>query len=685
MTTTIKLKNSVTTTNAPTSLVQGEVAINITDKKVWVGNAATTPVQLLGDGGSGSFTSISFGAGTVSAPSITFTGDTNTGIYSPAADTIAFTEGGVERMRLDSSGNLGLGVTPSAWSGWGVQVIQLPPAGTIVSTNENSYFGANWYFNSGYKYTANGSASYYLQNAGSHQWHTAGSGTAGNAVTFSERMRITATGDVGIGTSSPTAKLDVVGSINATTDLSVGSAGGTKTITLGNPAVAGAGFINMVTAAAFNNWQIASNQYVASSLCFVPSTATGGTTFTTPSMTLLASGNVGLGVTPSAWDSAFKSFELPNGASIGQYSTSPTLFLNSNAYFNGSSWIYKTTAPSSRFQVNGGTGTFEWFTAPSGTAGNAITFTQAMVLDASGNLGIGVTSPLTKLHLQDNAAVFIQMTDVGDGASRVGQNGTALTFGVDSGNGTTERMRIDSSGNVGIGVTPTNVASYKNLEIRGSTGGLIYSSNSDGSVKGYFGNTNSSVFLNAITSHPLLFGTADTERMRISTAGDLLVGTTSTSFNGLVTSQSDNTKYSFASNQTGSGTFLHAVWVQNGTQVGSITSSGSTTSYNTASDYRLKENIAPITGALAKVSALRPVTYKWKSDGSDGQGFIAHELAEVCPDAVTGEKDAVNEDGSIKFQSIDTSFLVATLAAAIQEQQAIITSLTARIATLESK
>jgi hypothetical protein len=90
-----------------------------------------------------------------------------------------------------------------------------------------------------------------------------------------------------------------------------------------------------------------------------------------------------------------------------------------------------------------------------------------------------------------------------------------------------------------------------------------------------------------------------------------------------------------------------------------------------------------MTGALEKVQALKPVTWKWKADGSDGEGFIAHELQEVCPDAVVGEKDAVYEDGSIKPQQIDTSFLVATLTAAIQEQQALIQTLTARVAALE--
>jgi hypothetical protein len=100
-----------------------------------------------------------------------------------------------------------------------------------------------------------------------------------------------------------------------------------------------------------------------------------------------------------------------------------------------------------------------------------------------------------------------------------------------------------------------------------------------------------------------------------------------------------------------------------------------------------------MTGALDKVALLKPVTYKWNIDGSSSQGFIAHELQEVVPDCVNGEKDAVetytDEDGNEqtrpKYQGIDTSFLVATLTAAIQEQQALILSLTDRITALEAK
>jgi hypothetical protein len=184
------------------------------------------------------------------------------------------------------------------------------------------------------------------------------------------------------------------------------------------------------------------------------------------------------------------------------------------------------------------------------------------------------------------------------------------------------------------------------------------------------------------------------ERARIDSSGNLLVGKTSNVFATVGTSiQQDGSvtltkthgdsggavMYINRLNVNGAAVFFY----KDSTEVGNISVTASATAYNTSSDYRLKENVQPMTGALATVTALKPVTFNWKSDGSDGQGFIAHELQAVVPDCVTGEKDAVNEDGSIKSQGIDTSFLVATLTAAIQEQQALITSLTERITALE--
>ncbi|MFZ2947908.1 MAG: tail fiber domain-containing protein [Desulfuromonadaceae bacterium] len=121
------------------------------------------------------------------------------------------------------------------------------------------------------------------------------------------------------------------------------------------------------------------------------------------------------------------------------------------------------------------------------------------------------------------------------------------------------------------------------------------------------------------------------------------------------------------SNVSNSGQYINFANSANGS-AGEITQTGATTiAYTTTSDYRLKDNIHPISNATDSLMLLKPVDYSWKSDGSTGQGFIAHELQSVIPYAVVGEKDAVNADGSIKTQSIDMAKVVPVLTAALQE------------------
>ena len=263
--------------------------------------------------------------------------------------------------------------------------------------------------------------------------------------------------------------------------------------------------------------------------------------------------------------------------------------------------------------------------------------------------------------------------------------------------GGAEVMRINSSGFVGIGTTTPTRA----LTVVGT-----WTNTGD-----YLMDSGSPQF--AWSSGDLRFkygGLGGTEAARIDSSGNLLVGTTSVSSSckfSLAYSGSTNNGMAFV-DSAASGTTSAAVFLRAGTQVGAINTTATNTAYATSSDYRLKEAITPMTGALAKVALLKPCTYKWKVDGSDGQGFIAHELDEVVPGCVTGEKDAVqeqeyevtpavkDEEGNTiteavmgtrtvpKYQGIDTSFLVATLTAAIQEQQALITALTTRITALEA-
>jgi len=243
--------------------------------------------------------------------------------------------------------------------------------------------------------------------------------------------------------------------------------------------------------------------------------------------------------------------------------------------------------------------------------------------------------------------------------------------------GGTERVRIDSSGEVTRFNTNPGGMTVKRTDGVNSNGWLNFVG-SDDVVDG-------SVRMATDAANALTFLTAATERARITSVGAVLVGTTTQINAGLISLAFDTGTYcGIATRPTNNAGYDAARFFNSSTtQIGSISCTTTNTSYVTSSDYRLKEDVQPMVGALAKVAALKPCTYKWKSTGEVSQGFIAHELAEVCPDAVSGEKDAVDEDGNIKPQGIDTSFLVATLTAALQELRAIVDSQAARIAALE--
>jgi hypothetical protein len=118
------------------------------------------------------------------------------------------------KMTLDASGNLGLGVVPSAWSGTGA-AIQLEGTGHLATANQYAYIGSNYYYNGGWKYTTSSTAAQYRQDSGTHQWLTAASGSADAAITWSESMRIDSSGNVGIGITNPSSygKLAVKGNV----------------------------------------------------------------------------------------------------------------------------------------------------------------------------------------------------------------------------------------------------------------------------------------------------------------------------------------------------------------------------------------------------------------------------------------------------------------------------------------
>jgi hypothetical protein len=286
--------------------------------------------------------------------------------------------------------------------------------------------------------------------------------------------------------------------------------------------------------------------------------------------------------------------------------------------------------------------------------------TTAITVDTSQNVGIGTTSPFVKLQVDAGSGQEMQRYNTTSTAPFVGwyvsgarkayqQWDASHGWILDSETASTgivfrtqnaERMRIESNGNIQIkgtgGTSTLNV--FGNATI---TDTVQIFNNPTSSAQGI-------LFRNTFNAGPSIFST------------------------GAATTNS----------------FI--IWVGGSGTQGSIVGNGSGINYNTTSDYRLKENVAPMTGALGVVAQLKPCTYTWKFDGSDGQGFIAHELQEVFSAAVSGEKNGVDKEGNPEYQGVDTSYLVATLTAAIQELKAIndqqaetINALTARVTALE--
>ena len=290
-----------------------------------------------------------------------------------------------------------------------------------------------------------------------------------------------------------------------------------------------------------------------------------------------------------------------------------------------------------------------------------------------------------------------------NGLSTSADNSGSLQLATNNG---TTAVTIDTSQRVLIGATSASGfdSGADNLIVgagSGSNGITIYSGNtSTAGINFADGTTGSDIYAGGITynhnTNNLDFSTTDgSGRMRIDSSGQVFV---KPSTGGSYT-VGDSGFYSdggFGNNLIMGNTYGagkgYINFYNGGTGIGGINAAtASTVVYLTTSDYRLKENIAPMTGALAKIQALKPCTYKWKLDGAEGQGFIAHELQEIVPDCVFGKKDAVetytdkdgNEQTRIKPQGVDTSFLVATLTAAIQELKAELDATKAEVQALK--
>ena len=339
------------------------------------------------------------------------------------------------------------------------------------------------------------------------------------------------------------------------------------------------------------------------------------------------------------------------------------------------------------------------------TTGSALTFDGT-------NLGVGTTATDTNSY---GRAVDVIGTNGASYYARNSGNNTIGFFGayygafnsVNLGSTTnsdivfyrqnSEQMRLTSTG---LGVGNTSPSSYNsaadNLVIgtSGSNGMTIVSgSTSSGYIMFADGTTGQQAYEGQITydhtNNFMALNTSGTERVRIDSSGNLLVGATSNAVGAytaktLVNSGSANGRITVT---TSAASYSDFFFTSSSTLAGSIYINGAATTYNTSSDYRLKDISGPVTGLEAKnfIMALQPKQGTWKSDGSRFVGFLAHEFQEVSPSSVSGVKDAVDEDGNPIMQGMQASSseVMANLIALVQEQQSIITQLTARITALE--
>ena len=256
-------------------------------------------------------------------------------------------------------------------------------------------------------------------------------------------------------------------------------------------------------------------------------------------------------------------------------------------------------------------------------------------------------------------------------------------------NGASEKMRIDSAGKVGINTTTMDA--FLNINSGADNSGLHVES-TDGGANLSLADNSGSVVLQGLGGALVVegggsagtAGSSATERFKIDSDGATKISANSASNYGLyVHNDGDNTnrfgiKIQCGHQSSGTNTFIN-FFESDGGNHGSITQSGTTTAYNTSSDYRLKENEKQITDGLEKLNKLKPYNFNFKKyPDKKVDGFFAHEVSSIVPEAVVGEKDAVDSDGNIKAQQIDQSKLVPLLVKAVQE-------LSAKVEALENE
>jgi len=658
--------NSPSAANLTSSSQGAELALNYFDGKLFYKDASGN-VQVLATKGTGpiggSNTQIQYNSSGALAGSANLTFDgTNLAIGgSPVSSkgqlqvgTIGYTDTGV------------LAGFASSVAGYNQIILQNTNSGATASTNFNvsndqgsattnygefginsSGFSGSGFSTAGWTYLASASTDLAIGTYGSNPIHfIVNSGTT-------DAMTILSSGNVGIGTSSPAAKLQVGDGTASITSVVAGSNSGT-----GGGAYTAVKNGSTFVAALGNYSSILGGAYSASPMLYF----NAGLQFYDANaglerMRIDTSGNVGIGTSSiSPIGSGYTTIALQGGnggnLQLGTSALKGQLWFNSDLYIDSSTGaqIFRT--------------------------GSA----ERMRLDSSGNLGIG-TTPSEKLTVYAASGYIanslysgthnIRMyANGGDIGFQCTTSGDPMVFQTNGGSGSTERMRINSSGQVSIGTTSASGAGVTLAQ------DAYYWTTYSGYSGWRFGQYQGGFYWNN-----------GTDRMILDSNGNLLVGKTTTADTtagwtlgagsgnvGLASGQY------FIVDQTAGGSGYTLVDFRSaGTEKGSISYNGTNVLYNGTSDQRLKENIVDSGTALATIDQIKIRAFDWiESKVHETHGVIAQELQQVAPQCVT--EGTTNEDGSMgRPWQVDTSPLIPMLIKSIQELNATITDLQAKL------
>jgi hypothetical protein len=472
---------------------------------------------------------------------------------------------------------------------------------------------------------------------------------------------------------------------------------------------------------------------------------------TSPSYTLDVNGTIGIGTTSVGQSLIQMLANSTNGANTIHFGDATSGTASYTGYIN-----YAHDSNSLQFATNGGT--------------------ERMRIDSSGSLLVNTTSAgSNRLKIVGDASRYGILSEnlSGYGAFNLKSTTVAQTWSIGAvdnssnsdlfiygGSSAGTKVTLDSSGKVGIGVTPSEALHIEYNTVSGGDNYIHMRKTDQGAGQGAFigiptASNNLRIMNHAANSITFHTTTSDAERMRIDSSGNVLQGTTTQGGNAALTVKSSagsNTGIMIIEGDTNDGWGLYSVTSDdsfritqythantysdkliidssgnvhidglystggrskmfeinpnaialksstnlsnfqyhqefantNGT-VGSITTNGSATAFNTSSDYRLKENVDYTWDATTRLKQLKPARFNFIADADTTvDGFLAHEVSSVVPEAISGTKDAVDSDGNPEYQGIDQSKLVPLLTKAIQEQQTIIDDLKTRIETLEN-